>query len=84
MDFDALKEMFSRVPVKNLLLSVSSVCSSWKTACWDFLFWSHNILDLSITGIGSDMTIFTDLVFDMTNLSDLKLQYYVTKLVSVT
>jgi len=59
MDFDTLREIFSRVPVNDLILNVSSVCSSWRTVCWDFLFWSHDVLNLSITGVGFDMTIFS-------------------------
>lgn len=47
LDSNILREIFSKVPIQDLLLNVSSVCQSWEGSCWDILFWSQSVLDLS-------------------------------------
>ncbi|KAK9681881.1 hypothetical protein RND81_10G034600 [Saponaria officinalis] len=52
LDPNILRDIFSRLPVEDLFISVSLVCQSWEATCWDFMFWSHKVLDLSATGAG--------------------------------
>ncbi|KAK9723774.1 hypothetical protein RND81_05G024300 [Saponaria officinalis] len=55
MDPNILREIFCRVPIVDLFISVSSVCQSWEATCWDLMFWSHQVLDMSATGAGFGM-----------------------------
>ncbi|XP_074272953.1 F-box/LRR-repeat protein At3g48880-like isoform X2 [Silene latifolia] len=55
MDPNILREIFCRVPSVDLFTSVSSVCQSWEATCWDLMFWSHQVVDMSATGAGFGM-----------------------------
>lgn len=54
LDPNILKQIFSLVPYEELFLNVSSVCQSWQAACFEFSFWSRNILDLTAATAGYD------------------------------
>ncbi|OMP04620.1 hypothetical protein COLO4_09460 [Corchorus olitorius] len=47
LDPDILKGILSRIPPDNLFLEASCVCHAWRSAAWDFLFWSRNVIDLN-------------------------------------
>ncbi|KAH9615516.1 hypothetical protein KSS87_011821 [Heliosperma pusillum] len=55
LDPNILRQIFCRVPIVDLFFMASSVCRSWEAVCWDYLFWSHNILDMSLRGVGLGM-----------------------------
>ncbi|CAH9111280.1 unnamed protein product [Cuscuta epithymum] len=52
LDSNILTKIFSLVDAEELFWNVSAVCQSWEAACWDLLFWSRDVLDLSATGAG--------------------------------
>ncbi|KAF8410673.1 hypothetical protein HHK36_003205 [Tetracentron sinense] len=43
---DLLLKIFDGLSDKDLFWTVSSVCRSWQSVCWDILFWKEEILDL--------------------------------------
>ncbi|CAK9161346.1 unnamed protein product [Ilex paraguariensis] len=51
LDCNILKIIFDQLHVYDLFASVSSVCLSWKSTCWDLLFWSNSMLELSSAAV---------------------------------
>ncbi|EXC21504.1 F-box/LRR-repeat protein [Morus notabilis] len=48
LDDNLLLDIFRRLSIKELFLVVSLVCRSWRSVCWDVLFWKdEETLDLT-------------------------------------